>query len=102
MCEGRGNLIGRWVVLLARNVGVPVYECAVGIVLPSPDMQGIERRKPEAVGGREQMKELSHEFRRPYLLLVPRSLEKQIVGASQSRPATRRRLVNYDLWMGGI
>ncbi len=42
---------------VARHVGVPVHECACGIVLPGPDMQRVERRKPETVGALEEMKE---------------------------------------------
>ena len=38
---------------VARHVGVPVHEGAVGILFPGPDVQRIEGRKPEAVGAVE-------------------------------------------------
>jgi hypothetical protein len=40
---------------LARNLGMPVHERAVGIVLPCPDVQRVEGRKPEAVRALEQV-----------------------------------------------
>src|SRR5262249_28283857 len=66
---------------LARNVWVPVHERAVGIVLPGPDMQGIEGREPEAIGAFPVMKELSHEFWRTFMLRIPRIGHKQKIGA---------------------
>jgi len=45
---------------LARNVRVPVHERPVGILLPRPDMQRVERREPKTIGGFEQMKKLPH------------------------------------------
>jgi hypothetical protein len=35
--------------LLARNLGMPVYESAIRIFLPRPDMQRVERRQAKAI-----------------------------------------------------
>ena len=70
---------------LARNVGMPVYERAVGILLPRPDMQRVERWEPEAIRSFEQVKELSHELRRSRMRRIPHVGENQIVGADQSQ-----------------
>jgi hypothetical protein len=40
---------------LAGNVGVPIHEGAVGILLPGPHVKGVERGKPEAIGTFEIM-----------------------------------------------
>src|SRR5882762_11096488 len=71
---------------LARNVGVPVHERAVGILLPRPDMQRVERREPEAIRTVEQMEKLSHELRRIIRMFrIPRVGENQKVSAEQSQ-----------------
>src|SRR5437016_9005782 len=44
---------------IARHVRVPVHERTGGILLPGPHMQCVERRKSEAVGTLEEMKELT-------------------------------------------
>src|SRR3954451_16106655 len=62
---------GFWSERLAGNFRVPAHERAVRIILPRPDMQDIECREPEAIGGFPIMKELSHEFRRTQFLLIP-------------------------------
>src|SRR5262249_62059670 len=46
---------------IAGNIGVPVHKRAVRILLPGPDMQRVEGRKPEAIGGLEVMEDLSHQ-----------------------------------------
>src|SRR6266498_3956881 len=87
---------------LAGNVRVPVDERAVGILLPRPDMQCVERREPEAVGAFKQMKELSHKLWRARILCVPRVGENQIVGADQSQASVWCRLIDHDLGTGGV
>src|SRR5690349_3443272 len=42
----------------ARNIRVPVHERAIGIILPRPDVQSVERRQPEAIWSVEQMEKL--------------------------------------------
>src|SRR5271154_356507 len=44
---------GRAGECLTRNVRVPVHKRAVGILLPRPDMQGVERRQAKAIGAVE-------------------------------------------------
>src|SRR5215467_9991482 len=87
---------------LARNVGVPVHERAIGVVLPRPDMQSVERREPEAIGALEQMKKLSHKLWRSRMRFVPRIGENQIVGADQAEVPAWGRLVDHDLGTGGV
>ena len=63
---------------------MPVHERAVGIVLPRPDVQGVERRETEAVGRVEEMKRLSHELLAgDEWFLFHVAGENQIVGAGQ-------------------
>ena len=50
---------------------MPVHERALGILLPRPDVQGVERREPEAVGALEEVEELSHELRRAVVSRIP-------------------------------
>src|SRR5206468_1798068 len=87
---------------LARDVGVPIGERPVRIVLPRPDMQGIERRKTETIGCREQVKKLSHELRRPRVLLIPIVCENQEVDAGHLQASARDRFVDDDLRLGGV
>ena len=67
-------------VLLARNVGMPIHERTVWIVLPCPDMQRVERWETEAIGKLEVVKKLPHELRWALILLVPCVGENQKVG----------------------
>src|SRR5690348_15308411 len=67
---------------LTCDVRVPVYECAVWIVPPRPDVQRIEGGKTKAVWSFEVVEKLSHEFRRPLILLVPGFGENQKVRAN--------------------
>src|SRR4051812_397946 len=60
-------------------------------------MQRVECWEAETIGAFPPMKELSHEFRRPRMLLVPGVGEKQIIGADQPQAAVWRRLVDHDL-----
>src|ERR1700712_2372586 len=83
---------------LARNLGMPVYECAIRIFLPRPDMQRIEGLQTEAIGSLEVMKDLSHELRgRARMLRIPRFGEDKIVGAGQLKASVWLRLVEHDL-----
>lgn len=43
---------------LARSVGVPVHERAIGIILPRSDMQRVERREAKVVRAVEQIRAL--------------------------------------------
>ena len=101
----RTRLRNRLLVLsgerIARNLGVPVHECALGIALPRPDMQRVERRQAEAIGALEQMKKLSHELRRTRMLRIHASAISNI-GADQFQGSVRLRLVNHDLGMSGV
>ena len=68
----------------ARHVRVPVHERAIGIVLPGPDMQSVERRQPETIRSFEQVEKLPHELRRIMRMLrIPRVGENQKVSADQ-------------------
>src|SRR5205807_1987750 len=87
---------------VARNVCVPVHERAAGVFLPRPYMQRVERRQPEAIGTLEQVKELSHQLRRPGMLGVPGVGENEIVGADQSEPSVRQWLVDHNLGTRGV
>src|SRR5580704_7626349 len=78
---------------------MPVHECAVGIVFPRPDMQGVERGETEAVRELEIMKELTHKLWRTLLLCIPRFGENQKIGTDQSQSSAWRRLVDHDLRM---
>ena len=49
---------------------------AVGIVLPCPNMQRIKRRKLEAVGELEVVKQLSHQLGRIVRMIVVPLLSK--------------------------
>ena len=44
---------------------MPVHEGTVGVFFPRPHVQRVERRQAESVRAFEQVKELSHELRRP-------------------------------------
>lgn len=63
---------------------MPVHKGAGGIVLPGPDVKGIEGRESETIGGVEEMKELSHELRSalPGMRLVPIGGEDKKVSAN--------------------
>jgi hypothetical protein len=69
---------------LARNLGMPVHERAVGIVLPCPDVQRVEGRKPEAVRALEQVQELAHELGRRRVIRMPSVRENEKVGADEA------------------
>jgi hypothetical protein len=62
---------------------VPVHERAIGVLLPRPDMQSVERREPETIGALEQVKKLSHELWRIRMRFIPRIGEQHIIGADQ-------------------
>src|SRR5438045_8966238 len=83
---------------LARNVRVPVYECAIRIIFPRPDMQRVKRRKSEAVGRGEVVEDLSHELRGDARMCrVPATGDHQIVRASQLHAAIGLSLIEHDL-----
>src|SRR5688500_6951828 len=83
---------------IARNLGVPVHECAGGTFLPCPDVQRVERGQPEAVGGLEQVKELSHQLRcRVRMRGVPDVLEYQKIRANEPQAPAWHGLVDHDL-----
>src|SRR5262249_51798315 len=85
------------------NVGVPVHKGAIGIVLPGPDMQGIERRQPKTVGALKIMKELTHELGRAIrVLLTPHVGKNEIVSADEFLASVRHRLVDHDLRTSGV
>src|SRR5215471_498236 len=56
---------------VARDVRVPVDKRAVRVVLPTPDMQGVEGGQSEAVRSFKKMEELPHELRRFLVGFVP-------------------------------
>jgi len=67
---------------------MPVYKCALGILLPRPDMQRVKSRQSEAIWGIEKMKDLSHELRRrAWMLLIPGAGNNEIVGTSFRLPS---------------
>src|SRR5437870_11332303 len=76
---------------------MPIDKRSVRVVLPSPDMQRIERRQSEAIRSFEQMKELPHELRRLLMGLVPCLGEHQIISADQLEAAVRHWLIDDDL-----
>ena len=78
---------------------MPIHERAVGILLPCPHMKRVERRKSEAIGALEIMKELPHELGRPLsrMSLVPVTCNNQKVGADKLQVAVWHRLVDHDL-----
>src|SRR5436853_7694478 len=87
----------------AGNVGMPVDERAVRIVLPRPDMQRVKGWQPEAVGSLEIMEQLAHELRRTApMCCVPRVREHQVVSADQLQASAGCRLVKHDLRTTGI
>lgn len=82
---------------------MPVRECSGRILFPCPDVQGIERIKPEAVRLIEEMEELSHELRRiTGIVFVPGGGVKQEVCADQLEFPVRLRLVDDDLRLRSI
>src|SRR3954470_1152225 len=87
---------------VTRHAGIPVRERAVRIVLPCPDVQRVERRRPEAIGGLEVVKELSVQLGRAGVGFVPVGREHEKVGAGDAQAAGRRRLVEDDLGFGGV
>ena len=77
---------------------MPVYKCALWILLPSPDMQRVEGRQSKAIWGIEVMKDLSHELRRrARMLRIPGAGDNEIVGAGQFQASVRVRFVEHDL-----
>src|SRR4051812_42474724 len=83
---------------LARHVWVPVYECALGIFLPRPDVQRVEGREPETIGRLEVMEDLSHELRRNSGMdRVPCLGVDEKVGACQFQGPVWLGLVEHDL-----
>ncbi len=82
---------------------MPVHECTHGIVLPRPDMQRVEGRQSEAIGGFEVVKDLSHELRRrARMLLIPSAGDDKIVRSGQFHASVRLRFVEDDLGTRGI
>src|SRR6266481_6534191 len=89
---------------LAGNVGVPIHERAVGIFLPRPHMQRVERWEAEAIGAFEIMKELPHKLWRPLsrMSLIPVACNHQEVGADQLQMAVCHRFIDDDLRTRGV
>ena len=83
----------------AGDIRVPVHERAGRILLPSPHVQRVERRQPEAVRGWEVVEQLPHQLRCSGVLGigVPAVREHQVIRANQLQAAVRHRLVNHDL-----
>lgn len=83
---------------------MPVNECAVGIWLPRPDVQGIERRQAEAIGAFKVVKELSHKLGRalPWMSFVPGISQYQKICTDQLKVTVGPWFVNHDLGPGGI
>lgn len=76
---------------------MPVHECTVRILLPGPDMQCIERRQAEAVRALEQVKQLSHQFRRTGMCFIPAIRNHKKIGAGKLEPSARHWFVDDDL-----
>src|SRR5579864_3417244 len=87
-----------------RNAGVPVHERAARVVLPRPDMQCIERRKAEAIGRIEKMKQLPHKlgWTGTGVHGVPRVDQNQVVCAGKAYASVGGGLVEDDLGMRGV
>jgi hypothetical protein len=82
---------------------MPVYKCALGILLPRPDMQRVKSRQSEAIWGIEKMKDLSHELRRrAWMLLIPGAGNNEIVGTGQLQASVWVRFVEHDLGMRDV
>src|SRR5215475_3330876 len=81
---------------------MPVHECPIGVVLPSPYMQCVKSRQSKAIGRFEEVEELSHKFRGTRMRLVPGIGENQKVGSDQLEAAVRHWLVDDDLRTSGV
>src|SRR5437016_72599 len=89
---------------LAGDVGVPIHEGTVGVLLPCPHVKRVERWQPEAIRAFEIMEELSHELWRPLprMSLVPVACNHQKVGANQLQVTVWHRLIDHDLGTPGV
>ena len=83
---------------------MPVDECTIGIGLPRPDVQRVERRQAETIGPLKIVIELSHELRRALsgMGLVPLIGQNQEIRADELKMAVGLRFINYNLRLGGI
>src|SRR5262249_49024988 len=71
---------------LAGYIGMPVHKCSVRVLLPRPNMQGIERRETETIRALEIMEKLSLELGRlSWMSFIPRIGKKKVVGADQAQ-----------------
>ena len=81
---------------------MPIHESSIGVLLPRPHMQRVERRKSEAVRCIEQVQQLPHQLRRRSMRGIPHVLQHQKIRADQPQPPVRCGLVNHDLGPRGI
>src|SRR5215831_10297761 len=87
---------------LARNVRVPVHECAIGIVLPGPHVERIKRRESETIRAVEQVEKLAHELRRTRVRRVPCVGNDDKIGPDKTQASTWGRLINHNLGTSGV
>src|SRR5262249_56502237 len=75
-----------------------VHKCSVRVLLPRPNVQGIERRKTETIRALEVMEKLSLELGRlSWMSFIPRIGKKKVVGANQAQASSWNGLINDDL-----
>lgn len=77
---------------------MPVYERAVGILFPRPNVERVKGGETEAIGAFEIVEELSHQLRRSArMALIPGIGEDKVVGADQAEASAVHRFVDDDL-----
>src|ERR1041385_6912079 len=78
---------------------MPVHESTVGVLLPGPHMQRVERRQLKTIRSFKEMECLSHELRRQSIGMrrFPFVSKDNIVGAEQTQASVWLRFVNHDL-----
>lgn len=81
---------------------MPVYEGAVRIWLPCPDMQSVEGREAEAIGSVKELEELSHKLGCMRMSGVPGIGQHKKICADELQSSVRSRLVDHDLRMRRI
>lgn len=87
---------------LTGDVGVPIDERAVGILFPSPHVQGVKRGKSETIGRIKKVEELAHHLRRSVVVFVPLVGQNKVVGADELQAAIGKRFVDDDLRLGRV
>src|SRR5580765_205963 len=95
---GRSDVCVLWLLVRIRrerltgHARMPVHKRAIRIVFPCPHVQGVERRKPEAVGRLEIVEYLSHQLRRgARVRLVPLLSQHQEIGSRKLHLAVSSR-----------